>query len=155
MKKYKLKFLSEANAIKCGKLEDIVYEKNPYDEVVSEIMNKRGVYIILSDETQFIYPKKTSKIIYIGKCDNFYRRISEHNECLVSNLNDSDRALKYLWDYDKYMYMRNHGANVYFVPVRTSKSEHKLESEIMFEFYQKYQGIPVGNKSRNLSSMYK
>lgn len=153
MRKYKLNFLSEASAIKCGKLEDIICCENPYDEIVTEVMEKRGVYVILSDETEFIYPKKSSRVIYIGKATHFYQRICQHHKRLTRNLNDSDRTLKYLWDNDKYMYMRNHGANVYFIPVRTSKSEHKLESDIMFEFYQKYQGTPVGNNSRNLSSM--
>lgn len=49
--------------------------------------------------------------------------------------------------------MRNHGANIYFIPLKKTEknSENELEAVVMFDFYRKYQGIPVGNKIRNLA----
>lgn len=150
MRRYKLGFLSNSIAIKCGKLTDII-EK--LDSILSEIKNERGVYMILSDEVEYIYPRNTSKVIYIGKSDNFSKRINQHFKRLSSSSQNTDRALKYLWEDDKYMYMRNHGANIYFISLTETelKTEDELECEIMLNFYRKYQGIPVGNKSRNLT----
>lgn len=150
MRTYKLGFLLNAIAIKCGKIDTVL---DSFSNVLSEIRDERGVYIILSDEVEYVYPKETSKVIYIGKSDNFSKRIDQHFRRLNSSLNNTDKELKHLWEDDKYMYMRNHGANIYFIPLAETEleSESELECDVMLNFYRKHQGIPVGNKSRNLT----
>lgn len=154
MRTYKLGFLSNSIAIKCGKLTDITEILN---NTLCEIKNERGLYIVLSDEVEYIYPQNTSKVIYIGKCDNFFKRITEHQNYLVGKLQATYSQIRDLWDFDKYMYMRSHGANVYFIPLTETefKTETELESNIMFDFFKKHQAIPVGNKNRNITAFDK
>ncbi|MCS5420290.1 MULTISPECIES: hypothetical protein [Psychrilyobacter] len=61
-----------------------------------------------------------------------------------------DSELKYIWDNDRYLYIRNHGANVYYIKAKTTM---KLESEIKLEFHRKYQATSIGSGARSLKAV--
>ncbi|UUV18019.1 GIY-YIG nuclease family protein [Fusobacteria bacterium ZRK30] len=150
MTKKKLDFLSGESVINCGKLLNFGCDNSRYSKEVKNTIGAKGVYIIISDKQRYIYPKKDSKVIYIGKAVNLFSRIERHRKRLEWNISKNDSELKYIWDNDRYLYMRNHGANVYYIKAKTNKPAMKLESEIMLEFYRKYQATPIGNGARSL-----
>lgn len=123
------------------------------DDGVSNIPNKPGVYIIVSeDRTKFVYPLGRSSVIYIGKADNLHRRLLEHL-----------KSLKYLEQYEedwltngiqccpRYQYIKQFGAKVYTFHCLGKQDAKNLEADIIWKFYEKYRAIPVGNGARSFS----
>ena len=53
-----------------------------------DIPSKGGVYIFVSKEQKFIYPKGESRVIYIGESSNLRRRLYEHkSKYIIKDLN--------------------------------------------------------------------
>ena len=127
-----------------------------YDEVgnlneefptgLAEVPRLSGVYIIASTGQRFVYPNHTSRIIYIGKTDDLYRRIHEHRQHL-RNLNEDFANM--MWCRDRYHYMNRFGARVYYYRCLQKQESKDLESMIMEAFYEYYLATPVGNGARS------
>lgn len=109
----------------------------------SIIPEKPGSYILLSNKQRFIYPERTSKVIYIGMSINLRARIKNH----FKNMNELNGIKKKYrreyWYYSRYNYLVKYGCRVYWM---TTKGNPKnLESILIEKFYSKYHSIPIGN----------
>lgn len=113
---------------------------------LSEISIKGGVYIIASSKTKFVYPKGMSKVIYLGKANCIRRRLKEHQANLREAIND---LLDEWWRFDRYNYMKYHGAKVYYYLCQGKQESKDLESDILGRFYDKFGAMPVGNGARS------
>lgn len=58
------------------------------DEDLTDVSTANGVYIIVSHQTRFVYPKGESRIIYIGKANSMRRRLKEHQANLRNAMAD-------------------------------------------------------------------
>ena len=119
---------------------------NLVDDDLSEISTKGGVYIIASTQTNFVYPKGMSKVIYIGKANSIRRRLKEHQVNLRNAINDLQDKW---WRFDRYNYMKYHGAKVYYYLCQGKQASKNLESYILGMFYDKFGSMPVGNGARS------
>lgn len=117
-----------------------------YPEGFSEITRQGGVYIIASIHQRFIYPRHTSRIIYIGKADDLYRRIHEHRRQLQNLRSDFANNL---WCNDRYHYMAQYGARIYYYKCLQKQDAKDLEARIMEAFYEYYLATPIGNGARS------
>lgn len=116
------------------------------DDDLSDIPTESGVYIIASAGQKFVYPKFTSRIIYIGKTDNLQRRLKEH-KCNLLRLKDDFE--NNMWCNDRYHYMDQYGVHIYIYKCRGKQDAKNLESKIMENFYERYLATPVGNSARS------
>lgn len=119
---------------------------NLVDDDLSEIPVKDGVYIIASPQTKFVYPKGMSKVIYIGKANKIRRRLKEHQVNLRNAVNDLQDEW---WRFDRYNYMKYHGAKVYYYLCQGKQASKNLESDILGMFYDRFGAMPVGNGARS------
>ncbi len=113
---------------------------------LSDVSTKDGVYIIASPKTKFVYPKGESTVIYIGKANAIRRRLKEHQKNLRSTIND---IYDEWWRFDRYNYMKYHGAKVYYYLCRGKQESKNLESRLIGMFYDKFGSMPVGNGARS------
>lgn len=113
---------------------------------LSDVSTKDGVYIIASPKTKFVYPKGESKIIYIGKANAIRRRLKEPQKNLRSAIND---IYDEWWRFDRYNYMKYHGAKVYYYLCRGKQESKNLESRLIGMYYDKFGSMPVGNGARS------
>lgn len=145
MSKVKLNFLLEKKAIYCGNLENFGEGYARYFDQVEDTKGIGGVYVILSDNQNFIYPNGESKVIYIGQSDSLYDRINTHKKWhnRIKILGNKD--IRGDWIKYKYLYMRKFGAKLYYIPASKNEDCRDLESNIMENFYDKYFSLPVGN----------
>lgn len=120
--------------------------RNLTDDDLSEIPAKDGVYIIASPQTKFVYPKGESKIIYIGKANSIRRRLKEHQTNLRNAIADQHDEW---WRFDRYNYMKYHGARVYYYLCKGNQESKSLESKMIGLFYDKFGAMPVGNGARS------
>ncbi len=121
---------------------------NLKDDDLSELPARDGVYIIASPQTTFVYPKGVSKILYIGKANSIRRRLKEHQKHLRDVCDDKSAEQ---WFFDRYNYMKYHGARVYYYLCRGNQESKDLESWIIWSFYNKFGSMPVGNGARSFS----
>ena len=84
-----------------------------FKEEINGIKNRPGVYIIVSDKTRFIYPKYTSKVIYIGQSVDVRARLREHRCCYKNSAKEKNVKDSEFWRNHRYKYMKHHGAYVY------------------------------------------
>jgi excinuclease UvrABC nuclease subunit len=138
MKKSLRKFLKE-NYEEIEELGDLEILES------EDIPEKKGVYIIVSTGTNFIYCKGDSRVIYIGKSDNINKRIRSHQKHLLTIKEMKEREKLEYWYYPKYHYMDRHGARVYYISAKGRKDAHNLERDIMEMFYDTHLSLPVGN----------
>ena len=113
---------------------------------LTDVSTKGGVYIIASPKTKFVYPKGESKIIYIGKANAIRRRLKELQQHLRSAINDLNDEW---WRFDRYNYMKYHGAKVYYYLCKGKQESKNLESRLIGMFYDKFGSMPVGNGARS------
>lgn len=109
----------------------------------ADVPEEAGIYIMLSDDVEFIYPKGTSKVFYIGTSNNLKKRLLSHNrryKDAVKSFNSCDD-----WIYSRYNYAYKFGANIYYMRITGRESEKGLESKAIESFYDKYGALPVGN----------
>ena len=114
-----------------------------------DIPSKGGVYIFVSKEQKFIYPKGESRVIYIGESSNLRRRLYEHKSKYQSIKNDKKYHEKW-WDYNRYFYMIEFGCDIYFITRKGPQDEKNLESDILGFFYERYRALPVGNSALSI-----
>lgn len=120
---------------------------NLVDDDLSEVSTNNGVYILVSPRTRFVYPKGSSKVIYIGQTNNIKRRLKEHQKNLRNAIFDNHNEI---WHPDRYNYMKYHGgAKVYYYTCKGNQESKELESRIMEMFYDKYMATPIGNGERS------
>lgn len=126
--------------------------QNLEDADLSEVSTDDGVYIIASPKTKFVYPKGGSKIIYIGQANDIRRRLKEHQRNLRSAKKDRyDES----WHFDRYNYMRYHGAQVYYYLCKGRQESKNLEYRLIGMFYDKFGSMPVGNGARSFECYVK
>lgn len=141
MEKYDLDFLEKEEAIFCGKLKDFYKNNEDFSDEITKTKSK-GVYVILSSKKNFVYPNGNSRVIYIGKSNNAYKRLGSHRRNLEQI--DFDKIEEY-WADNKYLYMKKFGAKVYYISATGNWDAHNFESKVLSDFYDKYHAIPVGN----------
>jgi hypothetical protein len=109
-----------------------------------DIPEEPGVYIMLSDHTEYVYPwsnsKGTSRVYYIGQAKNLRNRIKTHRKFCVEAISCHDPRYYYYWP--RYEYGAHHGCNVGWV---ISKTPKETEGELLDEFAKYYGAKPVAN----------
>lgn len=117
------------------------------DDIPSEVSNLPGVYVIEStDGYKFDYPKGRSKVLYIGMSKDLRRRFQEHKKTLNKLIKNSEFGIEQRWViHSRYQYMLYHGARIYYYNCRGKQYPKKMESNILWNFYEKYRALPVGN----------
>ena len=145
MASVKLNFLDKSEAIFCGDLVDFSSGYKRYFEEIERTKGKKGVYIILSEKQEFIYPKGESKVIYIGKSNNLNLRLNSHKRNLIEVKGKSTSEIRSEWWQSRYLYMREFGAKVYYITATGNTDPINLEMRTMEQFYEKYFSLPVGN----------
>lgn len=134
-------------------LKDCLYDSEKIKHLPLE--HKQGCYIISTEQQQLTYANgKKSKIIYIGLSDDIKRRLinehfGKHLKCLMQDkdfgLNDN------LQIQDKYQYMLYLGAHVDVFYVRGNQNIKTFESTLIYQFYNYYRSMPVGNGARSFA----
>ncbi len=114
---------------------------------INSIPTHPGAYILISHGTKFIYPEGQSKVIYIGKANNLYKRVSEHFKDARGLKSIPKKDRKDYTYYSRYHYMIKFGCSVIWFSRRGTQNAKNLESKLMFLFYSKYHSLPVGNAS--------
>ncbi len=113
------------------------------DDCCDEIPNEAGIYIMVSRNQYFIYPKGESPVLYIGTSYNLRRRLKQHlkkykeaKDCFKSHT---------AWEYSRYNYAVAFGVDIYYMRITGRETGKDLESKAIEGFYDKYGAIPVGN----------
>ncbi len=141
MHKLDLSFLSAfARKVRFSFLPDVL-ELDRYTAVPP----KRGVYIFVSQNQEFVYPEGNSRVFYIGKSDNLRRRIREHSNKYLTVCEETQNDFFSRWEYGRYYYAKAYGCDAYYMPVSGVEESKDLESKIMECFYNRYKALPVGN----------
>lgn len=111
---------------------------------LEHIPQASGVYVMLSDHTEYVYPwsesksKGNSQVYYIGSADNLRERLRVHKRLCKKRL--ADREPGYYWP--RYEYAAHHGCNVGWI---ISKDPDTLENELLCAFAGYYGTKPVAN----------
>ena len=109
----------------------------------SHIPEKPGVYLMLSDRTEYVYPwsaaNGNSRVYYIGQAKSLRRRLLTHKRYCEQAVSKSAYHDHY-WPY--YEYAANHGCNVAWV---TSENPKPTEKVMLVEFAEYYGAKPVAN----------
>ena len=125
------------------------------DDMLNNVSEVPGVYIIeAEDRCRFPYPRWSSPVIYIGKSDtSLRRRLKEHRAILSELHNNSDYGIPKddPWVSSRYQYMHRHGAKVYYYPCRGKQEAKEEEAKVIWQFYEKYRALPVGNAAKSYS----
>jgi hypothetical protein len=108
------------------------------------IPEKSGVYVMVSDHTEYVYPwsgsNGNSKVYYIGKAKNLRKRLATHKRYCTEAITKPD--LRYKYYYPRYEYAAHHGCNVGWI---LSKTPKKTENELLVAFAGYYGAKPVAN----------
>ena len=119
--------------------------ENPFIDVrmLDEVPNAAGIYIMFARNTDFVYPKRKSRVIYIGTSNNLQRRLKTHlRNYIVANEDFNTHAH---WNYSRYNYIVAFGCDIYYMRITGRESEKELERKALEGFYDKYGALPVGN----------
>ena len=113
------------------------------------VPEKSGVYIMLSDHTEYSYPWSEyeghgkSRVYYIGQSVNLRKRLKLHqsacNDVVKTNMEDPKKDLGY---WPRYEYAAWHGCNVVWL---VSANPPKKERKLLEEFRRYYGAKPVAN----------
>jgi hypothetical protein len=125
-----------------GNLLDILNKDN-----LEILPSCSGAYILMSIKQSFVYPGGKSKVLYIGKSKNLFKRIKTHHNNLKKIVSLKKSELCNDWYYKRYQYMRKFGCQVFWYSTRGIQDSKNLESDIMEYFYDRYLSIPIGNGS--------
>jgi excinuclease UvrABC nuclease subunit len=99
------------------------------------IPEKPGAYIMLSDNTKFQYPRRKSRVYYIGQSTNLRQRVWIRRKwCLVAKDKPSDEP----W-FTIYEYAGRHGCKICWIVCRNEESPKHLEYRLLRQF-QQYSG---------------
>ncbi len=109
-----------------------------------DIPARPGVYIMLSDHTEYIYPwsdsSGKSQVYYVGQANNLRTRLKTHKRYCKQVLTNRDSNYPYYWP--RYEYAAFHGCNVAWI---ISKDPKKAENELLVAFAKYYGAKPVAN----------
>ena len=114
------------------------------DNLDNKALLQGGVYIICSEKEKFVYPKGLSKVMYIGKADELYQRLKNHQkQCWKAA--DIFNKVTTDWVYDRYNYMHVFGARVYIYCNLGKQEAKELEAKCISDFYDKFGAKPICN----------
>jgi len=112
---------------------------------LAKVPEKPGVYIVLSDHTEYPYPWSEykghgkSQVYYIGQTRNLKRRLAAHQRNHKATIYEYDQNSTY---WSRYEYAANHGCNVVWL---VSSTPQDKEREILQRFVNYYGAKPVAN----------
>jgi excinuclease UvrABC nuclease subunit len=119
----------------------------------SLIPEQPGVYIVVSEKTKFIYPQKSSPVIYVGMTKDLRQRLTGHIRHFRTLQKIPKSHRWYFSYYSRYNYMVNHGCRIYWLTIRGKQKPKDLESQILEEFYKAFHSLPVGNGAFSFASL--
>lgn len=106
------------------------------------IPENSGIYIMLSDHTEYIYPwsknSGSSGVFYIGCSNNLRNRLKTHKKYCSQRISDKNKT--YYWPF--YEYAAHHGCNVVW---KIDKNYKDAENKLLVEFANYYGAKPVAN----------
>jgi len=110
-----------------------------------DIPEEPGAYIMLSDNTEYIYPwsdsRGTSRVYYVGQAKNLRDRLVTHRKlCLQTKTNP-----RHNYYYPRYEYAAYHGCNVCWVTCKGKQEAKQTEEDLLFDFAYYYGAKPVAN----------
>ncbi len=108
---------------------------------------KPGVYIMLSDKTEYTYPRSenrgTSQVFYIGQSSNLRNRLIDHKKYCIEKKDNPDP--KYPYYYPRYEYGAYHGCYVCWRTCATRIEARQMEKEFLIDFANYYGAKPCAN----------
>jgi len=113
------------------------------DANFSDVPDAAGIYIMVSESQEFIYPKKKSRVFYIGTSDNLKRRLKTHLRHYKEACEDFKNHTS--WQYSRYNYAVAFGCHIYYMRITGREPERELERKALEGFYDKYGALQVGN----------
>ena len=90
-------------------------------------------------------------MIYIGKVNNTYTRLSIIATAYSYLLKQNGIADDEPWVSSKYQYMYHNGAKVYYYKCLGKQDAKELETRVMWAFYSNHRTLPVGNGAKSYS----
>jgi len=150
-----LKFLLESERIAPNRIQgmaekelDIFYDEVDAREVLSDVENRPGIYVIVGKSFKYPYPKGDSGVIYIGTSEHLHTRLAEHIRYFKQA--SKDWKVNETWADSRYNYILAQGkTRVYILYTHGEKKSKDLESRAIESFYDRYRAIPVGNGARS------
>lgn len=150
-----LKFLLESERIAPNRIQgmaekelDIFYDEVDAREVLSDVENRPGIYVIVGKSFKYPYPKGDSGVIYIGTSEHLHSRLAEHIRYFKQA--SEDWKVNETWADSRYNYILAQGeTRVYILYTHGEKKSKDLESRAIESFYDRYRAIPVGNGARS------
>ena len=107
-----------------------------------DIPDEPGVYIMMSDHTEYVYPWSTangnSRVYYIGQAKSLRKLLLTHKKYCEEAI--SKPPYDYYWP--RYEYAAHHGCNVTWV---TSESPKTTEKDMLVDFAKYYGSKHVAN----------
>lgn len=116
------------------------------DVILRDVPAGPGVYIMLSDNVEYIYPwsnsRGKSRVYYIGQSPkNLRKRIETHKKfCL-----EAEYRPKYDFYYPRYEYAAYHGCNICWRTCNSDKDAKETETHLLISFARYYGAKPVAN----------
>ena len=107
------------------------------------VPNEPGIYIMVAQKREFVYPKKDSPVFYIGTSKHLRSRLKTHFRRYRDAKTDFNKHTS--WNYSRYNYAVAFDADIYYMRITGRENEKALESKAMEGFYDKYGALPVGN----------
>jgi excinuclease UvrABC nuclease subunit len=112
---------------------------------IADVPAKPGVYLMLSDDVEYIYPWSNScgksRVYYIGRSNNLRERVKTHKKlCLEA----ADRP-KYDYYYPRYEYAVYHGCNICWRTCKSTEEAKGTEADLLISFAKYYGAKPVAN----------
>jgi excinuclease UvrABC nuclease subunit len=118
-------------------------------ETVAEedIPEEPGAYIMLSDNTEYIYPwsesRGKSRVYYIGQASNLRDRLATHKKFCLEAKGNPNPSYYYYWP--RYEYAAYHGCNICWVTCKSKQEAKQTEENLLFDFANYYGAKPVAN----------
>jgi hypothetical protein len=113
------------------------------DDCFERVPDESGIYIMVAQKREFVYPKKDSPVFYIGTSKHLRSRLKTHLRRYKDAKTDFNKHT--LWNYSRYNYAVAFGVDIYYMRITGREKEKALESKAMEGFYDKYGALPVGN----------
>lgn len=113
------------------------------DDCFDSVPNESGIYIMVAQKREFIYPKKDSPVFYIGTSKHLKTRLKTHFRRYKEAKADFKKHES--WNYGRYNYAAAFDADIYYMRITGRENEKTLESKAILGFYNKYGALPVGN----------
>lgn len=113
------------------------------DDCFDGVPDAPGIYIMVAQKREFVYPKKDSSVFYIGTSKHLRSRLKTHFRRYKDAKTDFNKHTS--WNYSRYNYAVAFDADIYYMRITGRENEKALESKAMEGFYDKYGALPVGN----------